>query len=218
MNYTFPATLISLILSLVSTSATLSWQQTQMTLPAEAGEEALVATYRFKNTGTTPVTITNIRSNCGCTVANSDQMTYEPGESGKIELVFTFGERIGPQRKVAWVQTDEPGGPVTELVLETHIPELVTCEPRVLMWTIGEDNAWKSIQIKTEPTYKILINENPDEPLPIKYKLEKSEDPGHYELQVRPLSNNQRAQYPINILVELPDGQRIPRKVFALVR
>jgi hypothetical protein len=44
--------------------------------------------YKFKNTGTEPLLISNAKGSCGCTVPDWPREPIAPGESGEIKVVF----------------------------------------------------------------------------------------------------------------------------------
>jgi len=61
-------------------------------------DAAVEAGFAFRNAGDAPVTITGVRTSCGCTAAALEQKTYAPGESGRIDVRFGFGARTGLPR------------------------------------------------------------------------------------------------------------------------
>ncbi len=44
--------------------------------------------FEFKNTGTEPLTISNARGSCGCTVPNWPKEPIMPGKTGMIDVIF----------------------------------------------------------------------------------------------------------------------------------
>src|SRR3954454_24763345 len=58
------------------------------------------AHFTFKNAGAEPVTIRRVRTPCGCTAPSLAKTTFAPGETGQIDVKFTFGSRKGPTRKI----------------------------------------------------------------------------------------------------------------------
>lgn len=50
--------------------------------------EKLDAVYRFKNTGTKPLIISDVRAGCGCTVAEKPTKPIAPGETSEIKAFF----------------------------------------------------------------------------------------------------------------------------------
>ncbi len=106
----------------VSANAGLTWEQQHIKRVATAADEQAVAAFAFTNTGEDPVTIASVTTSCGCTTASLEKQTYAPGETGRIEATFTFGDRVGKQVKRITVKTDDPQQPQQVLLLEVDIP------------------------------------------------------------------------------------------------
>ena len=64
-----------------------------------------VRQFRFTNTGTADLTITNVRSSCGCTIPKKPEMPTAPGASDIIEVKYDT-ERVGPIRKTITVASN----------------------------------------------------------------------------------------------------------------
>jgi hypothetical protein len=60
----------------------------------------------FKNTGTEPLLLTNVRSSCGCTVPEWSKEPIAPGESGSVKVTFNPLRRPGAFRKSITVQSN----------------------------------------------------------------------------------------------------------------
>lgn len=56
--------------------------------------------FKFKNTGKTPLIISNAMATCGCTVPEYPTKPIKPGESGIIKVVFNSQGKTGIQDKV----------------------------------------------------------------------------------------------------------------------
>ncbi len=56
--------------------------------------------FNFKNTGKTPLIITNATPTCGCTVPEYPTKPIMPGEKGIIKVVFNSQGKMGMQDKV----------------------------------------------------------------------------------------------------------------------
>jgi len=63
-----------------------------------AGEK-VIHTFIFKNTGDTPLIISNAKGSCGCTVPFWPKEPIAPGESGEIEVQFDSKGKKGKQSK-----------------------------------------------------------------------------------------------------------------------
>jgi len=55
--------------------------------------------YRFKNTGTQPLIVTNVSASCGCTVPEKPEAPIKPGETGFIKVKFNSEGRPGATHK-----------------------------------------------------------------------------------------------------------------------
>jgi len=63
-------------------------------------------TFEFKNTGTEPLLLTNVRTSCGCTVPEWSKEPIAPGKSGSIKVSFNPLRRPGAFRKSITVQSN----------------------------------------------------------------------------------------------------------------
>ncbi|MDE6683541.1 MAG: DUF1573 domain-containing protein, partial [Muribaculaceae bacterium] len=62
---------------------------------------------RFRNTGTAPLQILAIFSECGCTTSSYTTDAVEPGESGEIKISFdSKNRRPGPFRKTLRIRSN----------------------------------------------------------------------------------------------------------------
>ena len=55
--------------------------------------------FRFTNNGAVPLVISDVRSTCGCTVADWPKEPLSPGSSGQIDVRFDTKNRKGRQEK-----------------------------------------------------------------------------------------------------------------------
>ncbi|NME69385.1 DUF1573 domain-containing protein [Flammeovirga aprica] len=55
--------------------------------------------FNYKNTGEVPLTITNVRTTCGCTAPNWDRTPLAPGESAELTVSFNSQNKKGTQVK-----------------------------------------------------------------------------------------------------------------------
>ena len=62
--------------------------------------------WRFQNTGTKPLIITNASASCGCTVAEKPEEPIAPGAESTIKAKFDSRDRPGPQNKEVYVQAN----------------------------------------------------------------------------------------------------------------
>jgi len=61
--------------------------------------EIVSFTYVFRNEGTKTLTITDIDSGCGCTEVKIENKNIEPGQEGRIEVIYNSSGEVGRQLK-----------------------------------------------------------------------------------------------------------------------
>ena len=67
-------------------------------------------TFKFKNTGTSPLTISRVQASCGCTRPEWTQTPVAPGQEGQIIITFNPQGRMGNFNKTATIYTNEDNG------------------------------------------------------------------------------------------------------------
>jgi hypothetical protein len=65
--------------------------------------------FRFRNTGATPLVITQVRPSCGCTIAEQPQEPIAPGAEGHISATFNSQGHPGVNRKTLFVTANTKG-------------------------------------------------------------------------------------------------------------
>lgn len=60
-------------------------------------------TYRFTNTGKSPLIISNVSASCGCTTPEYSKHPINPGETGSVSVVFDSQNQVGMQQKIITV-------------------------------------------------------------------------------------------------------------------
>ena len=73
--------------------------------------------FKFKNTGSADLIITNVKSTCGCTIPKKPDGPIAPGESSEI-IVRYDTKRTGPFRKTITVSTNQENNPIIALKLK----------------------------------------------------------------------------------------------------
>lgn len=69
----------------------------------------LEISWRFKNTGTKPLIISNASASCGCTVAEKPEEPIAPGAESIIKAKFDSKDRVGMQNKEVYVLANTNG-------------------------------------------------------------------------------------------------------------
>lgn len=111
----------SLLFTFLSFALALS-VQAQMALGPQLEASSLVVDYgtikkgsdkvriwKFRNTGSAPLVITNTEGSCGCTVPSKPEQPIPPQGSGEIKIEYDT-QRVGPFEKTVTVTTNEVEG------------------------------------------------------------------------------------------------------------
>ena len=69
---------------------------------------------QFRNSGELPLKIKRVQTSCGCTAAELNQLDYQPGESGEIEIQFNTKGFSGVVRKYITISLEDgsPSSPM----------------------------------------------------------------------------------------------------------
>jgi hypothetical protein len=70
-------------------------------------------TFKFKNTGTQPLVISNIGVSCGCTTPEWTKDPVLPGKTGTIAAHFNSTGKMGMQNKVLTIESNAASGSTT---------------------------------------------------------------------------------------------------------
>lgn len=71
--------------------------------------QKLQVSFRFKNTGATPLVIARVQPSCGCTVAEQPKEPIAPGGEGKITAIFNSEGHPGLNQKTLHVTANTKG-------------------------------------------------------------------------------------------------------------
>lgn len=66
-------------------------------------------TWKFKNEGSQPLTITHAKGSCGCTIPEYPKEPIMPGKEGVIKIKYDT-KRSGPIARTVTITTNEPEG------------------------------------------------------------------------------------------------------------
>ena len=102
----------------------------------------------LKNKGDSPLTIGQVTTSCGCTVADVSSRTVAAGKSSEIRATFNSTNFSGPVSKNILVQTNDPKTPVYTLTMKGTVLEEIEISPKQL--NLGE--------IKVGTSKNALIN------------------------------------------------------------
>jgi uncharacterized protein DUF1573 len=180
----------------------LLWESSVQEFERTPDDGAVEAHYAFKNVGSTPVTIVRINSSCGCTVAETNKKTYQPGESGQITARFSFGNRKGLQRKVIVVGLSD--GTEKQLALNVSILEPLTVRPDFLHWRVGESATPKTVQLTTAEGIPVKIRSISSSSPRISARLDPKADGSDYTVTVAPVDTAEKLSTTVMIETDYP--------------
>ena len=76
--------------------------------------------FKFTNTGNEPLTISNAKGSCGCTVPEWPKEPIAPGESGVIKVKYDT-KRVGPFGKSVTLQSNATNEPTKTLRIKGKV-------------------------------------------------------------------------------------------------
>ncbi|MBI9039520.1 MAG: DUF1573 domain-containing protein [Bacteroidales bacterium] len=76
----------------------ISWEYTTYDFKTLKQNKPAKTEFIFKNTGREPLSITKVKSSCGCTVTGYDKIPVLPGKESKITATYN-SRKAGPFRK-----------------------------------------------------------------------------------------------------------------------
>lgn len=85
-----------------------------------ASGEVVEHVYKFRNTGTVPLVISDARSTCGCTVPEWPRQAIYPGDEGEIQVRFDTKGKAGNQGKPVTI-TANTYPPTTQISLSGYV-------------------------------------------------------------------------------------------------
>lgn len=96
-----------------------------------AGPRAKIThTFKFSNTGKSPLKISGVTTSCGCTAALLSGRDIAPGSSGEIRATFETRRYEGNQETTITVHSNDPGEPEIDLAIRGTIKRDVAVVPQ----------------------------------------------------------------------------------------
>lgn len=94
--------------------------------------QSQTTSFKFKNTGTGPLTISDVHGSCGCTVPKLAKTTYAPGESGEFTVTFNPHGKKGPQNQTVTITSNDPQRATRQVTISANVSPMVSVDPQVL--------------------------------------------------------------------------------------
>ena len=136
--------------------AQLVWRSKKLVVPAKLEETKAHTHFDFKNVGSYPIKISEVKTSCGCTTAVLEKTLYQPGESGSIDTTMTIENKLGIQEKYINVNSDDPQAANEQLCFRVELPELLRVVPNFLYWKPNDFSA-KTVEVTAPDNLPIDI-------------------------------------------------------------
>ncbi|MDX2146332.1 MAG: DUF1573 domain-containing protein [Planctomycetota bacterium] len=117
--------------TMLSNAPEMTFETTEHDFGAVMNTDTPTVKFKFRNTGSAPLTISRMTASCGCTTPKTDKTpaVYEPGESGVIEVSLKADAKLGRTHTSATLETNDPNRRQVQLHLYADVRRLVTFEP-----------------------------------------------------------------------------------------
>jgi hypothetical protein len=198
--------------------AQLRWEKTTQSFDRSPGDPAVEAHYAFKNTGSAPVTITKLRSTCGCTAAKLEKRTYAPDEGGQIAAKFTLGDRRGLHVVGVTVTTDDKSAVPTTLTLRVQIAEPLKVEPALVWWRVGAAAEPKLVKLTAEAGRAVRVKSVTSTNPRMIVKLNAAAPGERYTLTVQPQDTASKEVAEIRVQTDFPPDAPRSYLIYARVK
>ncbi len=76
--------------------------------------------FKFENTGTQPLIITNVQTTCGCTATDWPRDPVLPGKTGSIKVTFDSAGKYGRQNKIITIVSNAVS-PLNQVKIITNV-------------------------------------------------------------------------------------------------
>jgi hypothetical protein len=209
---------LALAAASVLPAAALEWKSQILSFNTAPFQTTQEAVFHFTNTGSKPVKILEVESNCDCLDAAADRQVYAPGASGVIKTTFHVGDRLGLYERTIKVLTDENPEPI-RLLMKIEVPELVTLTPRSVAWKLNEAASEKSIDLEVIAGLKIDFTRVQPTSGDFAARLETLEAGRRYRIHLKPPETTQPANAAFRIFGRAAgSGQDIVVSAYGNVR
>jgi len=169
--------------------------------------------YKFENRGKSILTISKVKTSCGCTAAVITDKNVLPGKTEKIEATFNTRSYRGNVRKSITVMSNDPNSPKYKLSLSGEIIEEISAKPQTINFGsihINEEID-KNVTIKSLTEYNLNITKiTSSKPFVNASIAEKNE--GGYNIKVTLKDNLKVGRFSGNISLET-DSPRQPKLI-----
>lgn len=184
------AAVFFLVLTVFAQASALEFKATLKEQHASADAKSVTADFEFTNKTAKTVTVSKCESACTCVAVKirGGKLLYAPGESGVIRTEFELGNFSGVVDKMValWLDNDPEESPSVRLTVRTHIPVLVSLEPKSVKWDLNGKAGPKSVKITMSDDKPVQVISISCTSKAFKHELKTIESGKIYELVITP--------------------------------
>ena len=182
---------ITLVITITShLYAGLTWEQDKLVLTAAHESNAQDFAFGYKNETGQIITIIDVKSSCGCTVATFKEQKIRPGDSGVLSGSIKSSLARGFRSANIIVNAQLPDSQLIQdkLNISVFFPTAMKLTPAVVIWSQNEIPASKKIRIELVENGMGPVVVEDSENSEIQYSIEELIPGRVYELTILPLS------------------------------
>ncbi|MEQ1858358.1 MAG: DUF1573 domain-containing protein [Chthoniobacteraceae bacterium] len=209
--------LLAFLAAATCARADLVWEKPVQEFHRVPDDGHLATKFAFKNTGPGTIKIKRVTSSCGCTSAKLAKNSFAPGESGEIEVKFTFGFRRGPQRKGISVTSDDKREWVLDLRVFIHEP--LTLAPALVYWRVGDAADAKMVKLTTPADgTKVGVKSVTSSDPRVTATVQTVKAGGEYLVQIKPASTSAKLAAELTVTTDFPADAPRSYRIFARIK
>jgi hypothetical protein len=197
--------------------AALEWKVLEQSIATAPFQETQDVEFEFKNTGSKPVAILDLQTNCDCLEATGDKGTYAPGETGRIKARFTLGDHAGLYERVITVVTDDADAP-TRLKLKIVVPEVFAITPRSVQWPLNHAVTVQTVDLTPAPGLELNFTDAQATNKAFTASLEVVQPGKRYRIAIQPRSTAEPASAAIRVFGRDQAGHPVVASAYATVQ
>lgn len=195
----------------------LTWETTTREITLDLGTTEWIAEFPYRNDSDSPVTITDIKSGCDCSVPERPEKPIPAGGKGVLAVRYKPGTQPGLRTVAIEVRTDEAATPAAVLEIKATLEPLLTIQPVLLRWTRGETATAKRVTLRATGRAPIAAMVLPKAPETVTAEIAPGDESGTWILTIAPVST----ESPLTVRVQVDaetGGKKVPHAVYAVVR
>ncbi|RYD48516.1 MAG: DUF1573 domain-containing protein [Verrucomicrobiaceae bacterium] len=203
-------------------AGTLKFEQSKKEITVAIDQKSATIDFPFKNESSDDVVIEKNASDCPCAAVGvkDSKLTYKPGESGTVRIVFDLGKVPETADKVVsiYLKGDSEDHPSIKLSSRIIVPVVVELEPRSVIWDIGSKPEPKTVKVTINDSEPVKILSMASSDPNFKQELKTIEEGKKYEVVITPTSTKEAGMGVLQVETDSKSDNRRSHPVYMLVR